>query len=179
MKRAMTTMGALLLLAAGPALAQEGPKIAYVDSERLIREAPGYTEANEAFNQTASVWRDSLEMKRERLEDLYEEYQKQQVILSPEKKTEKQEELLRLEQEAQTYFQQKFGPEGEATKRQAELMEPIITRVNRAIEEVRRDEAYAMIFDLNDGALVAGDPALNITDRVVERMRSETASSSR
>jgi len=179
MKRAMTTMGALLLLAASPAVAQEAPKIAYVDSERLIREAPGYTEANEAFNQTASVWRDSLEMKRARLEDLYEEYQKQQVILSPEKKTEKQEELLRLEQEAQTYFQQKFGPEGEATKRQAELMEPIITRVNQAIEEVRRDEAYAMIFDLNDGALVAGDPALNITDRVVERMRSETASSSR
>lgn len=178
MKRAFTIMGALVLLVAGTARAQEG-KIAYVDSERLVREAPGYTEADEAFNQTASVWRDSLEAKRQRITELYEEYQKQQVILSPEKKTEKQEELLRLEQEAQSYFQEKFGPEGQASQRQAELMQPIIERVNGAIEQVRRDGDYALIFDLNDGALVAGDPALNITDRVVEQMRSTTASPSR
>lgn len=178
MKRALTILGAFALLLVGTARAQE-PRIAYVDSERLIREAPGYTEADETFNQTASVWRDSLEAKRQEIAELYEEYQKQQVVLSPEKKTEKQEEILRLEQEAQTYFQEKFGPEGQASQRQAELMQPIIERVNRAIEEVRRDEGYALIFDLNDGALVAGDPALNITDRVIERMRSTTAAPSR
>jgi outer membrane protein len=92
-------------------------------------------------------------------------------------KTEKQEEMLRLEQQAQQYFQTKFGPDGEAAKRQAELMQPIIERVNVAIDQVRAEGGYALIFDLNDGALVAGDPALNITDQVVQRLRGTQASS--
>jgi outer membrane protein len=150
-------------------------KIAYVDSEELVRQAPGYEEAKQAFDRATQVWTDSLTLKRNELQTLFEDYKKQEVILSPEKKTEKQEEMLRLEQQAQQYFQTKFGPDGEAAARQAELMKPIIDRVNVAIDEVRAEGGYALIFDLNDGALVAGDPALNITDEVVQRLRGSQA----
>lgn len=165
------------LLAVPAAIAAQDLKIAYVDSEQIIRQAPGYQEASDAFNNTTTVWRDSLETKRTQLQTLFEEYKNQEVILSPEKKTEKQQEMLGLEQEIQSYFQQKFGPEGEANSRQAELMQPIIEQVNRVIDDVRRDQGYALIFDLNNGALVAGDPALNITDQVIQRMRTSQAAS--
>jgi outer membrane protein len=108
---------------------------------------------------------------------MFDEYKAQEVILSPENKTEKQQEMLTLEQEIQQYFQQKFGQEGEAAARQAELMSPIIERVNEVIEQTRREGSYALIFDLNDGALVAGDPALNITQQVIDRLRSQPAPS--
>ena len=165
---------AALLLAAlpGVALAQDGElKIAYVDSDAVIKQAPGYTEANEEFNRTANEWRDSLAQRQQKLQDLFEEYKRQEVILSPEKKTERQEEMLKLEREMQAYFQNKFGPEGEAGTRQAELMQPIIERVNRVIDQMRREGQYSLIFDLNDGALVAGDPALNITEEVIQKLR--------
>lgn len=168
-------LGALLLLTALPvagAAQNTSLKIAYIDSEEIIKQAPGYTEANATFTATAGGWQDSLEQKRTRLQGLYDEYKKQEVILSPEKKAEKQEEILQLEGEIQQYFQAKFGPEGEARTRQAELMQPIIEQVNRVIDEAREDLGYALIFDLNDGALVAGDPALNITDEVIRRMQS-------
>jgi outer membrane protein len=169
------TLGALLLLAILPGLvaAQEGTiKIAYVDSEEIIKQAPGYAEASAEFNRTASGWRDSLEQKRTRLQELFEEYKKQEVILSPEKKAERQQEMLQLEGEVQQYFQTKFGPEGEANTRQAELMKPIIERVNQVIDQTREELGYGLIFDLNDGALVAGDPSLNITDEVIRRLRA-------
>lgn len=181
----MTTRRALLaaalLLAAGATEvgAQETAlKIAYIDSQEIIQQAPGYTEANAEFNRTAGVWRDSLEMKRTQLQEMFEEYKRQEVILSPEKKTERQEEILQLEGEIQRYFQTKFGPEGEANTRQAELMQPIIERVNQAIEQTRQSGGYALIFDLNDGALVAGDPALNITDEVIQSLRASRPAAS-
>jgi Skp family chaperone for outer membrane proteins len=80
--------------------------------------------------------------------------------------------MLRLEREMQEYFQSKFGPDGEAGTRQAELMQPIIERVNRVIDQTRQEGQYSLIFDLNDGALVAGDPALNITEEVIQKLRA-------
>jgi outer membrane protein len=168
---------AVVLPAAARAQGTTDLKIAYVDSEELVQQAPGYEEAKQAFDRATQAWTDSLQVKRNELQTLFEDYKKQEVILSPEVKTEKQEEMLRLEQQAQQYFQTKFGPDGEAAKRQAELMQPIIERVNVAIDQVRAEGGYALIFDLNDGALVAGDPALNITDQVVQRLRGTQASS--
>ena len=92
----------LLLLAPVVAGAQQADlKIGYVDSEAIIQKAPGYTEANEEFNRTAQAWRDSLETSRTRLQGMFEEYKQQEVILSPEKKTERQQEILQLENEIQ------------------------------------------------------------------------------
>ena len=181
MRSAYSLVVALIAFLAAPAMAQaQGQtdlKIGYIDSEEVIKAAPGYTEANEAFNRTATAWRDTLDTKRTRLQTLFDDYKKQEVILSPEKKTEKQQEMLTLEQEIQQYFQSKFGQDGEAAARQAELMRPIIERVNDVIDQTRREGSYALIFDLNDGALVAGDPALNITDEVIQRLRTQPASS--
>lgn len=171
----LTAAGIVLFAPAIAAAQQSDLKIAYVDSEAIIKQAPGYTEANEQFNQTAGQWRDSLETKRTELQGLFEEYKKQEVILSPEAKSERQQEILQLENEIQQYFQSKFGPEGEAGQRQAELMQPIIERVNEAIDETRREGGYSLIFDLNDGALVAGDPTLNITDEVIRRLQASGA----
>ena len=172
---------ALAMAAFAPVIAQAQTqlKIAYVDSEQLVQQSPGYEEAKSSFDAVTRAWHDSLEQKRTQLQSLFEDYTKQEAVFSPEMKAEKQEEMLQLEQEAQRYFQTKFGPEGEAAVKQAELMQPIIQLVNTAIDEVRRDGSYSLIFDLNDGALVAGDPALNITDLVVQRLRGQASSPSR
>ncbi|MBW3660290.1 MAG: OmpH family outer membrane protein [Gemmatimonadetes bacterium] len=176
-KFAIAAIAAVLALPSVASAQNADLRVAYVDSEAIIRQAPGYQEASQAFNQTATGWRDTLEQKREQLQSLYDEYQRQEVVLSPEKKTEKQQEIQQLQIEAQQYFEAKFGPEGQAATRQAELMQPIIERVNRVIEEVRRDRGFALIFDLNDGALVAGDPSLNITEEVVQRLNAQAGTS--
>ncbi|MCK5438465.1 MAG: OmpH family outer membrane protein, partial [Gemmatimonadetes bacterium] len=70
MSRPRIVLAALLLTALpGVALAQGGElKIAYVDSDAVIKQAPGYTEANEEFNRTANEWRDSLAQRQQGLQ---------------------------------------------------------------------------------------------------------------
>jgi outer membrane protein len=162
-----------LLAAAAPAAAQEF-KLAYVDSDSIIKATPGVSEARASYEKTAEEWKTALETRRRELSGLYDEYQKQSAILSPEKRTEKQQAILQKEREMQEYFQQKFGPQGEAGAKERELLAPIYDRINRAIEEVRAAEGYALIFDIQAGALAAGDPSLNVTDKVIARLQTQS-----
>ena len=56
-------------------------------------------------------------------------------------------------------------------------MQPILDRVKQAIEDVRIEGGYAMVFNADQGsAIVAMDKNLDITDRVLAKLRSSTAS---
>ncbi|HEY7461613.1 MAG TPA: OmpH family outer membrane protein [Gemmatimonadota bacterium] len=170
--------GALLLgLALAPAwaAAQQPQKLGFVDSNKIIEATPGVSEAKANYEKQAEAWRAELVSKQKELNDLQEEYKKQVAILSPDKKTEKEQAILAKQKEAQDYFQAKFGPQGEASVKEKELLRPIYDRINKAIEEVRADEGYALIFDVQAGALAAGDPSLDLTDKVVAKLKSEGA----
>ena len=162
-----------LLAAAAPAAAPH-VKLANEDSDSIIKATPGVAEARASYEKTAEEWKTALETRRRELSGLYDEYQKQSAILSPEKRTEKQQAILQKEREMQEYFQQKFGPQGEAGAKERELLAPIYDRINRAIEEVRAAEGYALNFDIQAGALAAGDPSLHVTDKVIARLQTQS-----
>ena len=176
--RRFAPLGALLAVVAAAAVApatagaQQNLKIGYVDSDKIIKATPGVTEAKATYEKQAEEWKSALDAKKTELQTLYDEYQKQAAILSPEKKNEKQQAILQKEREMQEYFQLKFGPQGEAGVKEKELLRPIYDRINKAIEEVRAEEDYSLIFDLQAGALAAGDPALDLTDKVVARLKT-------
>src|SRR5688572_21623180 len=134
--RSMTVVFVALVIGlALPAVAsaqETSLKIGYIDSEEIIKAAPGYTEANDAFNRTATAWRDSLDAKRTQLQTLFDEYKAQEVILSPENKTEKQQQMLGLEQEIQQYFQAKFGQEAKRGPRKPNGWRPASNEVKKA-----------------------------------------------
>ena len=168
---------AAIVLPIAAAAQQQGLKLGYVDSNRIIESSPGIAEAKASYEKEASEWKAALDAKKKELTTLYEDYQKQSAILSPDKKAEKQQAILAKEREMQEYFQQKFGPQGEAGAREKELLKPIYDRVNKAIEEVRAAESYSLIFDIQAGALAAGDPALDLTERVIERLKTQSTAS--
>ena len=145
-----------------------------MDSNQIIEATPGVAEAKATYEKQTEEWKTALETQRTELAALYEEYNKQSAILSPEKKTEKQQAILAKERAIQEFFQQKFGPQGEANVRERELLKPIYDRINKAIEEVRAAESYSLIFDLQAGALAAGDPALDVTQKVIERLKTQS-----
>lgn len=172
--RALVVAAASIAGSAAAAAAQQQLKIGYVDSNQIIEATPGVAEAKATYEKQTEEWKTSLETQRTELAALYEEYNKQSAILSPEKKTEKQQAILAKERAIQEFFQQKFGPQGEANVRERELLKPIYDRINKAIEEVRAAESYSLIFDLQAGALAAGDPALDVTQKVIERLKTQS-----
>ena len=58
--------------------------------------------------------------------------------------------------------------------RQAQLVKPIMERVQSVIEAIRSEDGYAMIFDVGSqtSVIVAADKNLDITDKVMARMKA-------
>ena len=56
-------------------------------------------------------------------------------------------------------------------------MQPILDRVKEAIEDMRVEGGYSMIFNADQGSpIVAVDKNLNVTERVLAKLRGTTAS---
>jgi len=163
-----------LLLWAGPAVGQTAGKIAYIDSRKLLPEAPGAREAQQSFEKDMERFKAELKPLEDTLKSMMDDYEQKQVTLSPEAKRQRQEAIR---QKQLAYQQRADELEQRAAKRQQELFEPIMKRINQAIEEFRKERGYVLILDAASGALVAADTALDVTDEVLARLKA-TASAS-
>jgi outer membrane protein len=96
------------------------------------------------------------------------DFQRKSVLLSPEERRKQEQAVI---QKQQTLQQRANAIHQEASSRQEELMKPVLDRVQKAIEDVRMEGGYAIIFDKESGAMVAADSTLDLTTQVIERMK--------
>jgi outer membrane protein len=158
-----------LALMATPVAAQGELRVAFINSQRIIAEAPAAREAQRAFEQDMARYTGELERMEQDLQRMVREYEQQQTMLSPERRREREDQIRSKQRE----LAQRAGElEEEAAARQAELVEPIMNRINAVIEEIRRENGYSFIFDAAAGSIIAADPRLDITDRVLTRLNS-------
>lgn len=171
-KTATLTLAITGLVAVAPAHAQtDDAQFAYIDSQRIIAETPGAQEARETIQQEMASFQQELDQLEAEIKTLMDEYDQKQVMLSPEAKRAEQQEILTKQQE---YQRRAAELQQQAAQRQAELFQPIMQRINSVISDIRREEGYAMVFDVAGGVLVAADPGLDITDQVIARLRADT-----
>lgn len=157
---------------ASVATAQAAPlKIAYINSQVLLDAAPGRAQAESLLMKEGDGYRVQLQKMQDSVNSLYAKYQKDEPTLTAAKKDERQKAIQSLEtdlQATQLKFQQQFE------QRKNEVMAPITDVVKKVIDDVREEGGYAMILDNAPGAstIVAADKNLDITDRVVSRLRA-------
>ena len=97
------------------------------------------------------------------------------MLLSEEKKLERQQELQTLALEAQKYQNDKWGEQGEYFKLREQLLKPIIDKINGVINQVGEEEDYDFIFDTVEGNLVFAKDKFDLTDRILEELEKEEA----
>lgn len=157
--------------AAAPAAAQQAGsfKVAYLNSQIILQNAPGRAEAESQFEREMTTYRQQVQRMGDSLQTLIADYNKQEISLSPAAKQTRQTAIRTREDAFQKRTQEL---EQRAQQRQVELVQPIMERVQKVIADIRNEEGYAMIFDAgsNAGVLVAADTSLNITDKVLARM---------
>jgi outer membrane protein len=158
---------------AGAALAQGGPpadaKIVYVNVQQVVQSAPGAAEARATFDQELVQFRSELQSMTTAIDSLVKEYQRQEVMLSPQAKTDKQQEILEKQQQLNN---RQTELEAQAEQRQQELLQPILERINGVIEQVRAENGYDMVLDVAGAGIVAADTRLDITSIVNQRVQA-------
>jgi outer membrane protein len=158
------------LIGASPANAQ-AIRIGYVDTEKVLDNAPGAEEATKIFDEEVETWRGEAENLKTELQTLIEEYENQKLILSPEKKREKEDKITTKKNE---YDQKVFEIQSKIQQRSAELSQPILENVYQTIKVVAEREDYDLVFDSSLGAIVYADPSLDITQIVVDELKKGT-----
>jgi outer membrane protein len=179
MKRFLV-VGAVLsaMMVAGPAAleaqargaqaaAAQATRFAFVNSQRVLAEAPAARDAQQTFEREMARSRIEVDSLEQRLELAQQDFQRQQATLSPAARQQRQQEM---QQQFAQYQQRVQELEQTAQRRQQELVGPIMRQITDTIEVIRREGNYAMIFDSSAGVLITADPQLDLTQRVLERL---------
>ncbi len=172
-KTFMMWLGGLLAVAilgnVNPAAAQL--KLGYIDSQKILEK---YKEAQDAQKQLQDLnkrWQEEAENMQKDLQTKMEELDSQALLLSDERKKEKQTELENLNIRLQQFQQEKWGNQGEVFTKRAELMQPVIDKINTVIKKIGTDEKYDYIFDIVNGNILHVSPTQpDLTDRVLEEL---------
>lgn len=172
---ALIIVGAAALPASGQAPAQQvRPKIAYIDSKVVLARAPGRQEAEETFNKEMEASRAQVKRMGDSLQAMIADYQKVQATLAANVR-EQREAAIRKKQED---YQNRAGElDEQMQKRQVELVKPIMDQIRKVLDDIREEEGYAFILDAGSdaGVIVAADRNLDITEKVIARLKPATA----
>jgi outer membrane protein len=146
-------------------------KVAYVDTRELLDKAPGRTDADAQWKKEAQALQDQVTRMQDSLQAMITSYQKAEAGLSPAARETRQRSIGEREQEYQTRTQ---ALDLQAQQRQAQLLQPIIEQIKVALEDVRKEEGLTLILDVGSqgNPIVAIDKNLNITDKVLVKIRS-------
>jgi len=162
----------LVLGMATTAQAQSAIKLGFIDSQAILNQDPGAMQAQQQFEADMTRYRAEVDQLGTDLQGLIARYEQQTAMLSVEVKANREEEI-RLKQ---SQYQQRISElEQQAGLRQAELVEPVMERINAVIEDIRADGNYSIIFDVAAQGIIAADPALDLTAEVVRRLKAGAA----
>ncbi len=151
-------------------LAQDG-KIGYIDSIKIFAEYQETQDAERVYRQEVDQWTAQKQRMEQDIVKLRDELQAQSLMLSEEKKKEKKLELDRKMAEYQQFMDETFGDEGLAARRNKELTQPIVEKINLILEDLGKEQGYSIIFDVANANIVYANKALDLTDVVLAKLR--------
>ncbi len=163
---------AAIAMTAGTASAQAPGKIAFVNSQKIIAEAPGAAEIRTTIEREMNKHRADLALADDSLKNMISAYEKRQLVLSADART-KEEQAIRQRQQALQQRAQSL--ENEMAKRQNDLAKPLMEKINTVLEALRKEGGYVLILDAASGSIVSADESVNLTETVLTRLKSTAA----
>ena len=149
-------------------------KIGYIDSNEIMTKFEEVRQVQVSLEKEQRKLQAEMENLIQQLDSLKQEYDRQRLLMSDSRRQEKEQELVRSEQQIQKFQMDKFGPEGEIYRKQNQLLKPVLAKVDEAIQAVGKRQQYDYIMDAVGGAIVYALDSNNLTEDVIEELRKST-----
>ncbi len=146
--------------------------LAYVNVERIMVEAEDVQEAKRIFDSESQAWRTEIEAMQQELEGMVAQYENKKLILNEQGKKDAEDKIRAKDEALNRKMEQYFGQEGTAAARNAELLEPILDRINEVIQSIAIDDNYDMVLDITAGNVLYAKDYMDITEKVIARLNS-------
>lgn len=164
----------LAVAASGSTLLAQGgapaPKLAYVNSQTILSRAPGSAEVQQAIAKEREGLMAQAQKLQDSLKTMFDDLNKVSATLTATQR-EQREKAFR---DKQAEFDQRVGQmDQQMQARQFELVQPLMNQIREVLETIRNEEGYLFVFDVGAEAnnIVAADKNLDITDRVIARLK--------
>ncbi|MDC3031983.1 OmpH family outer membrane protein [Bacteroidota bacterium] len=146
-------------------------KFAYVDTDYILGKIPEYNQAQDKLDNYSKGWQEEIEMTMQKIEKMYRSYQSEQILLTEEMKSAREDMIFAEEKKVQDLQMKYFGPEGMLFSKRQELIKPIQDKIYDAIQQVATNNKYSVIFDSSsDLIMLYTNNNLDKSDKVLELM---------
>ena len=158
------------LLLSGMAFAKD-QSIAYIDMQYILKNLPQYEQANEQLTMLSKRWQKEIDAMQQEIRVLVSNYQTEQIFLSDAMKRQREEEIVKKEQELLELKRKYFGQDGELYKKREALIKPIQEEIYNAIQELASEKKIDLIKDRSaDPSLIYMSSKLDVSDQVLIKL---------
>mgnify|MGYP001792254490 CR=1 FL=1 len=148
-----------------------GVRIGYVDMEYILENVEEYRDATEQLNAKADKWKQEIELKLSKVEEMKKDLAAEKVLLTDELIAEREEEIEILETEVLKYQQDRFGPQGDLVLQKRLLVQPIQDQVFVEVQKIGKNKRYDFIFDKSaDVVMLYSEKRHDISDLVLREI---------
>lgn len=147
-------------------------KLGYVNTQAVIASSPGRTTAETEFNRRMAPLNAEVQKMDSTLKAMFAAFTRDTTSPMPQREAKAQE----IQSQQQQFQQRVAAIEDTAAALRQRLMQPIMQQLETALEAVRKEGGYAMLFDVGQGAsIVAADTTLDVTQRVIDKIKTMPA----
>jgi outer membrane protein len=167
-------LGAALIVALSLSCAtrvEAQTKIGYIDADAITTTYKHFQDAQKNAQKYEEELTKEFNKSQNELARLKENYDRQSLLMSEQRKKEEQQNIERKQAELQKFLEDVSGQGGKLQKKTQELLQPIILRVNEAIATVAKDKGYDFV--LNTAAIAFANEDLDLTQLVLEQLEKE------
>ena len=147
-------------------------KMGVIDFQAIFQSYEGFEEAENIFSKDLEAWQVQKQQMIDELMSSREEYEVQRLMMTPDTQKEKEAELARMEAELYQFDQEKFGPAGEAARRNMELSEPIYDKIREVVKTYCEEEGYDLVLDVT-GAVIYQKPEMLLDEQIKAALQSK------
>ncbi len=151
-------------------------QIGYLDPDIIIVQMPEYSEMRDSLQTRDQAIAADLQAQENVIRTKFAELQQfaQSAVASPEAQQERENEILSLQRDLE---QAESRGRNELAQREARMLEPLLIRLQGAIDLVSEEMGLTMVFSARANnapvILYASDDAINITEEVMTNLGLE------
>ncbi len=158
--------------------AQQAPKIGWTNVDYILSVLPESKKIENELQIQQQQIQKAMQDKQKEFEDKYKAYEQNATKWSEIIRADKEKELSRLQTDFQDF--QRTSQES-LQKKQQQLIQPVLIKINTAIEAVGKENNYTYILNMDGGAqttpiiLFAGSDDLNVSNLVLKKLGVDPA----
>ena len=167
----MKKLFVLLLVVAATSSTVNAQRYAVIDTKYILDKMPEYRDAQKKLDQFSDQWQQEIEVKQRELDQMYRNFEAEQVMLSDDLRKKREDELFNREKELRDLQKKRFGFEGDLFKKRQELVKPLQDKVYNAVQKLAVARQYDFILDKSEGiTVIFADPKLDKSDDVLREI---------